>query len=50
MYDVYAGDTITVIFYLFNEYYKFKIRLADIDTPGIRTKDLIEKEKRYVRS
>ena len=46
MYDVYAGDTITVIFYLFNEYYKFKIRLADIDTPGIRTKDLIEKEKK----
>ena len=43
--DVYDGDTITVVFYLFNEYYKFKIRLADIDTPEIRTKDLIEKEK-----
>ena len=42
--DVYDGDSITVIFYLFNDYYKFKIRLAGIDTPEIRTKDIEEKK------
>ena len=44
--DVYDGDTITVIFEVFqNQSYKFRIRLAGIDTPEIRggtavTKDL----------
>ena len=43
--DVYDGDSITVVFSLFNKYYKFKIRLAGIDTPEIRTKNPDEKKQ-----
>lgn len=45
--EVYDGDTITVdIFLGFNiTMTNIKIRLLGIDTPEIRTKDLIEKEK-----
>jgi endonuclease YncB( thermonuclease family) len=31
--DIYDGDTITCIINIFNNYYKFKVRLAGIDTP-----------------
>lgn len=30
--DIYDGDTCTCIFNIFGDYYKFKIRLAEIDT------------------
>jgi endonuclease YncB( thermonuclease family) len=30
--DIYDGDTCTCIIYIFGDYYKFKIRLAEIDT------------------
>lgn len=45
--DVYDGDTCKVVIPLFNNYYKFNIRIAGIDTPEIRTKDLEEKERAY---
>jgi micrococcal nuclease len=46
--SVYDGDTITVVFNPFtstNNIYKFKIRLAGIDTPELRTKDPNEKKR-----
>ena len=39
--DVYDGDTIKVILPTFGSYYKFSIRLNDIDTCEIRSKDKI---------
>ena len=46
--DVYDGDTCTCIVDLgFKTFIKVKIRLSGIDTPEIRTKDLIEKKKGY---
>ena len=45
--DVYDGDTITIASYLpYNNsaLYKFKIRLANIDSPEIRSKNKEEKE------
>lgn len=48
--DVYDGDTITIITHLHDIYtgrkkmYKWKCRLADIDTPEIRTKNKKEKQ------
>lgn len=42
--EVYDGDTITIIIYLFNSFYKFKVRLSYINTPEIRTKNLEEKK------
>jgi micrococcal nuclease len=41
------GDTIHVIFKIFNTYMKFKIRLYGIDTPEIRTNDEEEKKRGY---
>lgn len=45
--DVYDGDTIKVAFKLINtdNYIYYSIRLLDIDTPEIRTKNKKEKEK-----
>lgn len=37
--DIHDGDTITCIFYIFEEYYKFKIRLGEIDTCEITSLD-----------
>lgn len=37
--DIYDGDTCTCIFYFNDNYYKFKIRLANIDTCEIKSKD-----------
>lgn len=44
--SVYDGDTITVAFKPFEEldFYKFHIRLSEIDTPEIKTKIVKEKE------
>jgi len=47
--SVYDGDTITCVIDLgFSLSAKIKVRLLGIDTPEIRTKDLVEKEKGYV--
>lgn len=37
--DIYDGDTCTCIIPLFNNYYQFKIRLADIDTCEKKSKN-----------
>jgi endonuclease YncB( thermonuclease family) len=37
--DIYDGDTITVVVYLYDEFTKLKIRLQGIDTPELRSKD-----------
>jgi endonuclease YncB( thermonuclease family) len=37
--DVYDGDTITCIIPIFNKYYKFHIRLNDLDTCEIKSKN-----------
>ena len=47
--SVYDGDTITCVIDLgFSLSAKIKVRLLGIDTPEIRTKDLVEKEKGYI--
>jgi len=43
--DIYDGDTITVVFKVFGEYYKWNCRIKHVDTPEIKTKDKIEKER-----
>lgn len=46
--SVYDGDTVTGMVDLgFNTFQKIKVRLARIDTPEIRTKDLEEKARGY---
>ena len=46
--DVYDGDTVTVAFKTKNlPYYKYRIRIFNLDTPEIRTKDLVEKKVAY---
>jgi endonuclease YncB( thermonuclease family) len=37
--DIYDGDTITCILNIFNTYYKFIVRLKDIDTCEIKSKN-----------
>ena len=39
--DIYDGDTVKVILPTFGSYYKFTIRLNDIDTCEIRSKDKV---------
>jgi micrococcal nuclease len=36
---VYDGDTITVVFMIFGEFYKFNIRMSGYDSPEIRSKN-----------
>ena len=36
--DIYDGDTCTCVLPLFDNYYKFKVRLADIDTCEMKSK------------
>lgn len=44
--SIYDGDTITVVLPIFNsQYYKFNIRLLDIDTCEIRDKNMIKREQ-----
>ena len=41
--DIYDGDTCTCIIPFNNKYYKFNIRLAEIDTSEIKSKDVKHK-------
>ena len=41
---VYDGDTITAVFKLEDEFYKFSIRMDRYDSPELRTKDELEKK------
>lgn len=44
--DVYDGDTMTCIFPIFGDnYFRFNLRLMGIDTPELKNKDMISKEK-----
>ena len=44
--DVYDGDTMTCIFPIFGDnYFRFNLRLMGIDTPELKNKDIISKEK-----
>ena len=43
--NVYDGDTITVAVKIEQRYYKYKVRLAGIDTPELRTNNENEKRK-----
>jgi len=45
--SVYDGDTITIIKNVSDTFFKFKCRLIGIDTPELRTKDLVEKKFGY---
>lgn len=44
---VYDGDTIHVLFPYFDKMYKWNCRLTGIDTPELRTTNLLEKEYGY---
>lgn len=44
---VYDGDTVHVVFKLFDNYYKWVCRIAHVDTPELRTKNEEEKKKGY---
>ncbi|WP_396189535.1 thermonuclease family protein [Flavobacterium sp.] len=43
--SVYDGDTITIVFKLFENYYKWSCRLDGIDTPELKTKNIDEKQE-----
>jgi len=45
--DIYDGDTCTCIIPLFNNYYQFRIRLADIDTCEKTSKNIENKSLAY---
>ena len=45
---VYNGDTIHVVFKVFNDYYRWNCRIMGVDTPELRTKNEKEKEKGYM--
>lgn len=45
---VYDGDTIHVVFRIFNKYYRWNCRILGVDTPELRTKDEKEKQKGYL--
>jgi hypothetical protein len=42
--DIYDGDTIKIVLPVFNSYYKFSIRLNEIDTCEIKSKDKVLQE------
>jgi micrococcal nuclease len=44
---VYDGDTVHVVFQMFDKYYKWNCRILHVDTPELRTKDLEEKKRGY---
>jgi micrococcal nuclease len=41
---VYDGDTVHLVIEVFGNLYKWKCRIAHIDTPELRTKDMNEKK------
>jgi micrococcal nuclease len=45
--SVYDGDTVHVVFYYFDRFYNWTSRIAHVDTPELRTKNLEEKKKGY---
>lgn len=45
--DIYDGDTCVCVLNIFNTFYKFTIRLIDIDTCEMTSKDNIVKDKAY---
>jgi len=45
---VYDGDTCHIVFPLFGQLFKWHVRIAHVDTPELRTKDLHEKEMGYL--
>jgi endonuclease YncB( thermonuclease family) len=45
---VYDGDTIHCVFAVFQHMFKWRCRLAHIDTPELRTKNITEKQHGYV--
>ena len=45
---IYDGDTVHLVIEVFNQLFKWKCRIAHVDTPELRTKDLHEKEMGYV--
>ncbi|NBP00497.1 MAG: thermonuclease family protein [Proteobacteria bacterium] len=42
--NIYDGDTMTVVFSVFEKYYKFSVRLAGIDTCELKSKDPTNKQ------
>jgi endonuclease YncB( thermonuclease family) len=42
---VYDGDTVHAVFLYGGQYHKWNCRIAHVDTPELRTKDLAEKQK-----
>jgi endonuclease YncB( thermonuclease family) len=46
--DVYDGDTITVVIYLFKIPYRFNVRLAEIDTCELKSQNPEIKKKGYL--
>lgn len=46
--SVYDGDTIKVVFPLNNTMYKWNCRLLNVDTPELRTKNILEKKHGYL--
>jgi micrococcal nuclease len=44
---VYDGDTVHVVFFIFDKYYKWICRILNVDTPELRTKNEEEKKKGY---
>lgn len=45
---IYDGDTVHLVFEMFDKLYKWHTRIAHIDTPELRTKNTKEKEFGYV--
>jgi endonuclease YncB( thermonuclease family) len=44
---VYDGDTVHLVFEYLGHVFKWHIRIAHVDTPELRTKNLEEKKKGY---
>ena len=44
---VYDGDTVHLVFEYFGQLFKWHVRIAHVDTPELRTKNLEEKKKGY---
>ena len=45
--SVYDGDTIKVVFPIFNKMYKWNCRVSGVDTPELRTRNEAEKKNGY---
>ena len=46
--SIYDGDTVKIIFKLFNTYYKWNCRINNVDTPEIRSKCELEKKMLFM--